>query len=313
MDDGSQSPYDSQKKSQRQKPAPASPSDANGHGNSNSNNSLSAKKRKKDGLKPIITMEGASPQPAGEQLAETQSQQMQMQKRNEDRDRGSSSNSTGWAYKQHDLCMGWALAGAWLGSASIKLLGTLLITGVQLCCATGGAGASALLLLRCFYSASALLLPCFSAFPSSFPDAWFLGLTILVSAAPFCHGHLQAYHSLLPLPLPLLLPSAIIHNVSPTLPPLPSASLLCRPLLFSPFLYYCIFLCLHILHLLYRIFSASARAYSHAVRPTPRRHCPVAAPVPASRAAAAAATASAASSSLRFSLTITSSFFALVL
>ncbi|KAJ4253282.1 hypothetical protein NW762_010437 [Fusarium torreyae] len=39
----------------------ASNSSTNGH-NSNSS-SLAAKKRKKDTLKPIITMEGASPQP----------------------------------------------------------------------------------------------------------------------------------------------------------------------------------------------------------------------------------------------------------
>ncbi|KAH7126193.1 hypothetical protein EDB81DRAFT_765273 [Dactylonectria macrodidyma] len=47
-----------------QKPPPASPSGTNGHSN-NSNSSLAAKKRKKDGLKPIITMEGASPQTPG--------------------------------------------------------------------------------------------------------------------------------------------------------------------------------------------------------------------------------------------------------
>ncbi|KAF7539607.1 hypothetical protein G7Z17_g12389 [Cylindrodendrum hubeiense] len=47
-----------------QKPSPASPVGANGHSN-NSSSSLAAKKRKKDGLKPIITMEGSSPQTPG--------------------------------------------------------------------------------------------------------------------------------------------------------------------------------------------------------------------------------------------------------
>ncbi|RSL93228.1 hypothetical protein CEP52_013391 [Fusarium oligoseptatum] len=41
-----------------QKPPPST----NGHASTNS--SLAAKKRKKDGLKPIITMEGANPHPA---------------------------------------------------------------------------------------------------------------------------------------------------------------------------------------------------------------------------------------------------------
>ncbi|EEU35289.1 uncharacterized protein NECHADRAFT_78279 [Fusarium vanettenii 77-13-4] len=44
-----------------QKPPPSS-AGTNGHASTNS--SLAAKKRKKDGLKPIITMEGASPHPA---------------------------------------------------------------------------------------------------------------------------------------------------------------------------------------------------------------------------------------------------------
>ncbi|KAL2689228.1 hypothetical protein Neosp_003280 [[Neocosmospora] mangrovei] len=44
-----------------QKPPPSS-AGTNGHASTNS--SLAAKKRKKDGLKPIITMEGASPQSA---------------------------------------------------------------------------------------------------------------------------------------------------------------------------------------------------------------------------------------------------------
>ncbi|KAF5021079.1 hypothetical protein F66182_6868 [Fusarium sp. NRRL 66182] len=37
--------------------------DAQKNGHNSNSSSLAAKKRKKDGLKPIITMEGASPQP----------------------------------------------------------------------------------------------------------------------------------------------------------------------------------------------------------------------------------------------------------
>jgi hypothetical protein len=44
-----------------QKPPPSS-AGTNGHASTNS--SLAAKKRKKDGLKPIITMEGVGPHPA---------------------------------------------------------------------------------------------------------------------------------------------------------------------------------------------------------------------------------------------------------
>lgn len=47
-----------------QQPTPESPAGTNGHSN-NSSSSLAAKKRKKDGLKPIITMEGSGPQTPG--------------------------------------------------------------------------------------------------------------------------------------------------------------------------------------------------------------------------------------------------------
>ncbi|KAH6973191.1 hypothetical protein BKA56DRAFT_620548 [Ilyonectria sp. MPI-CAGE-AT-0026] len=53
-----------------QQPTPESPAGTNGHSN-NSSSSLAAKKRKKDGLKPIITMEGSGPQTPG-QLARSE-------------------------------------------------------------------------------------------------------------------------------------------------------------------------------------------------------------------------------------------------